>query len=254
MANDPGWYPDPWRPGRRRWWDGTSWTDHTWDPTAPPPPSVAAAPSMFAPDPRRDLRDEANASMWAKRGYIAFVVGRALGFLLSIVVFSQFADHAREVLDTGGRVQQDTTALSVVNPLCSLVSLLGFVAIIIWSYKAATVAGNLHYPAVRSPVWAVVGWIIPVVNFWFPYQAIRDCLAPDNPERRTVILWWAFFLASTLVWLPAMILALFGSLAIAYSFAVPAFLFAAMELSLGRRVIDAVEADHAAAINRLTSA
>ena len=253
MANDPGWYPDPWRPGRRRWWDGNGWTDHTWDPAAPPPP-VAAAPSFFAPDPQRDLRDEKNASVWAKRGYVAFVVGRAVGLVVSLVVFSQFADHAREFLDTNGKVQQDTNALGVLNPLCSMLSLLGLVAIIIWSYKAASVANNLHYPAVRGPVWAVVGWIIPIVNFWFPYQAIRDCLAPANPERRTVILWWAFFVASTLVWIPALIIAVFGSLAIAFSIAVPAFLFAAMELSLGWRVIDAIEADHAAAIDRLTSA
>jgi hypothetical protein len=28
-AAPPGWYPDPGRPGGRRYWDGTRWTDHT---------------------------------------------------------------------------------------------------------------------------------------------------------------------------------------------------------------------------------
>ena len=35
----PGWYPDPWRSGYSRWWDGVAWTEHSRE-GAPPTPTV----------------------------------------------------------------------------------------------------------------------------------------------------------------------------------------------------------------------
>jgi uncharacterized RDD family membrane protein YckC len=46
-----GWYPDPsGAPGLRRWWDGTSWTEHTHMVTAPPPmpPPVQLGPPLVS--------------------------------------------------------------------------------------------------------------------------------------------------------------------------------------------------------------
>jgi high-affinity nickel permease len=101
-------------------------------------------------------------------------------------------------------------------------------------------------------VWAALGWIVPIVNFWFPYQAIRDCLTPGNADRRLVKQWWTYYLIGLFIWIPAFIIAIFGSLAIALAFTVPAVVVGAMELALALRVVEAVEADHSAAINRLT--
>ena len=254
MANDPGWYPDPWRPGQRRWWDGDGWTDHTWDPSAPQTPAQtpATTPYLLAPDPQRDLRDEHNAAVWAKRGFIALIVGRLVGFFVALIVFSQFVDDIRRAIDTDTTVNTNGSAYNAVSLPFSTLSLLGLVAVIIWSYKAATVADNLHYPAVRGTVWAAVGWIVPIVNFWFPYQAIRDCLAPDNPERRTVKQWWTFYLIGLFIWIPALVIAIAGSLAVSFAFTVPALVVGAMEFALALRVVDAIESDHAAAITRLT--
>ena len=35
----PGWYPDPWRAGFSRWWNGSAWSEHS-QPGAPPPPKA----------------------------------------------------------------------------------------------------------------------------------------------------------------------------------------------------------------------
>lgn len=39
----PGWYPDPQQAGRRRWWDGRQWTEHTSASTPPTPQGPGGA-------------------------------------------------------------------------------------------------------------------------------------------------------------------------------------------------------------------
>jgi hypothetical protein len=55
------------------------------------------------------------------------------------------------------------------------------------------------------------------------------------------------------IWLPAIVVAAFGSLSVAFALTVPALVVAMMELALALRVVEAVEADHSAAISRMTS-
>lgn len=42
----PDWYADPSDPRQMRWWDGTTWTQHT-SPAAPPPPPTPAPPPVY---------------------------------------------------------------------------------------------------------------------------------------------------------------------------------------------------------------
>ncbi|MDG4864545.1 DUF2510 domain-containing protein, partial [Streptomyces sp. T-3] len=43
MTTPPGWYPDPSVPSLERWWDGTSWTEHSRSPQQ----AEAQAPQYF---------------------------------------------------------------------------------------------------------------------------------------------------------------------------------------------------------------
>src|SRR5438105_9865345 len=119
MANEPGWYPDPWRPGQRRWWDGNGWTDHTWDPAAPP---AVASQYVVHPDPRRDLENERRAAEWAKRGFVAFFLGRIVGGLVGVVVFNNLIDDVQRSIDTNGRTQPNNTGFNLLNLPVSLLS------------------------------------------------------------------------------------------------------------------------------------
>jgi len=47
----PGWYPDPTNQGWERWWDGTSWTEHTRAAGAPPSPAAPAPPLPVTSQP-----------------------------------------------------------------------------------------------------------------------------------------------------------------------------------------------------------
>jgi len=54
-------------------------------------------------------------------------------------------------------------------------------------------APHLHHA--RSPIWTWLGWVVPVVAFWFPYQVVRD-VQPDRVATPRVWLgcWWAGWL------------------------------------------------------------
>src|SRR4051812_10818 len=256
MANEPGWYPDPWQPARRRWWDGTTWGDHTWDPNQPTQPVHQPQQPAFRlapPDPWRDLADERTAGVWAKRAFTGLFVGRILSGLVSLVIFDSIIDDIRHAADTGDAHQTTVSGWQILNLPVSIVLLLAFVGIVVWNHKAAVIASKLNYPARHGTSWAILGWIVPVLNFWFPYQSVRDSLAPGNSERKTVRRWWTLYLLGSFAWFAVVALALVAGVAVALALALPCIVVNALELQAALRVVDAVAADHAEAIGRIVT-
>ena len=204
MANDPrlppaGWFPDPGGSGRLRWWDGDRWSEHTREDLA-----AATAASDLTRD--RVLREERSAARWA--GYAAWLYALALpaGALLAWRLLRNMVTTLEAAFanpDAPPPTRAELLGLDegmlIVAEVFNAVQLGAFLVLLLWVSKAATAAHQLGIPAKRSPGWAVASWFIPVVNFWWPYESLRDLLPDGHPTRRRILLLWLTSLAAGMV-------------------------------------------------------
>lgn len=220
----PGWYPDPSGQQAWRWWDGYQWTGYASDPVGPPVAAHAAPlqggvarPYGMFPSVEQELADELERTVWAKRVLPLYVLAIGLAILVAwgwSTTFRQIYHQIRLQMQTG-TVQQINTIqparLQLLNVAILAVEVPFFVLLLRWQFQAAKTARLLSLPAKRSPGLGVGGWFIPVVNLWFPYQAIRDCLPPGDSGRSVVARMWAFYLSTSVVVIAADILAIVGN-------------------------------------------
>jgi hypothetical protein len=204
-----------------RWWDGTAWTSQT-QPAAgmlpPPQPQVfqqapaygvttSAAGSARAlygrPDPARDLAEATRAGRLAARAVAVGAVAYVVDFIGVSVTIGSLVRQVRNWYD-GPRLPDGRTpaltlhggaSYSTVTNLFAVVMLVVGVLFLVWFHKAATMAARLGLPARRSPGWAVGGFLVPIVSFWFPYRSARDLFPPGHVGGALVIRWWSLYLA-----------------------------------------------------------
>ena len=160
-------------------------------------------------------------------------------------LFSGLRTQLREIAD-GNDTRPSSPVLSgrsaLIYPL-SLLALGATVFFMIWLYRAATLARRAGLPARREPVWAIVGFFVPVISLWFPYQVAADCLRADDPNRRLVAAWWSFQIAQIVLSGAAGITALFSPSA-ALVVGVVGAVAAALNAYTGIRMIDAIGTTH----------
>jgi len=104
-------------------------------------------------------------------------------------------------------------ALPSLSALANFVLFVAMIVFVVWFYRARINADGHGWPQRRSPSTAVLGWFVPVVNFYFPYQIMADIWRaglPDEERENPATLpgiWWAsllaFFLLSALAADPA---------------------------------------------------
>jgi hypothetical protein len=179
-----GWYDDPWGQARLRWWDGSQWTHHV---------STAFDAWHAGSGEARDLRDaEHGPGRWLRLvvllqpvavGIVAAVYGAAFHFVL---------DHIDE--STTPPLPGWVQWVNVATPITIAI----LVMRIIWLLRAARTAEALRLPAKRSPGWAAAGWVIPVLNLWWPYQGVRDLFPEAERPRARLGWWWGCTLGSTI--------------------------------------------------------
>ncbi len=237
----PGWYADPAGGPGQRWWDGYAWTETTVLPENPPPPPSLPQPPHYQqrPPPPSPPQFGGTAGYWtpmppnaadlvqrevalAPRARIAMAFF-GLNILVGLVNLQLRRTQFRAVghqmhlsfeASRNGNPAPTFSTQSTTDPLQVIISLVTIVALVvalIWQFRATSAARSLGYPAKHSPGWGVGCWFVPIVNLWMPYQAIRDCLAPDDPHRQIVLRWWLIVLGAEVFLLAATVAALISS-------------------------------------------
>ena len=282
----PGWYQDPAGSHSLRWWNGSAWTDQL---ISPPPPRPAAAspaaagppapfssaqfsPAPYSPGshfptqgPALEQAAETRKLPWAK---VAIWVLAAQPLVLGLLVLLVWHDAAHWFSEIRTTLNETPAGVNPVLPQppgalgSAFVLYFVFVAfttawtivLMVFMYSAATHARNLGLPARLSPIWAVLGWIVPVVNLWFPYWVLRDCL-PSRPGERgdLAIRYWLLYVFSFVILVVVIVGRSINPVLGAILLAVAAG-YAFLEGHAGSRTIDQINKTHQALTAAMTAA
>ena len=117
------------------------------------------------------------------------------------------------------------------------------VLLILWLYRAGATARAAGLPLRRDPGLGAVSFIIPVLQLWWPYRAVRDAVGADRRAQSLVVRWWAAWIGSVvggfLVFGAAFLPEVFSFLAVAVVAAIS--VIAALT---GRAVVNVMLASH----------
>lgn len=198
-----GWYDDPVGQARSRYWDGQSWTAQTSnakDPTA----GSAALGNGFA-----------RLSDWVGRMLLLVVLSLVLVVGLiwwGYTLLSPYASNLPVLFQPDSvaltpQLESDLNtvliALLLAFAASSLLSLTTGILWWVWQYQLAAAApGQLR----RTPGMHLASWIIPIVNWWWPYQNMKDLWAAyrighEGAEATAspIGLWWSVYIGGPFV-------------------------------------------------------
>ncbi len=202
----PGWYADPSGQAAWRWWNGTQWTEHASSPAGPPPvpPGTPGAyrsynsaelNTPFDPRVHPVFSGQQKIATWSSRAFHASPLVAMIGIAQSWAFGAGTRNYLHSVQaqsQTGiiGSSSSTPVAYTLLAPGVLATFVFVWIALGLWQYRCARTAVLLRLPATWSPAMGVGAWFIPVVNLWFPYQAVRDLLPPGDPQRALVLQWW----------------------------------------------------------------
>jgi hypothetical protein len=183
-----GWFADPHDASQLRWWDGTRWTEHTHQAVGPIAPGRPPLPGG-----------------WTKLA-VAVQVLLAISIPVSVgvvLVNRNLMDVWRRIVADPSSVSQDEAegadALVRLSLLEIPLVLVCGVLFIIWLYQAHRSDRMDPSWQKRRSGWAIGGWLVPVVNLWFPFQVVSDLRSGARGDAREPSYalqwcWWLTFL------------------------------------------------------------
>jgi hypothetical protein len=233
-----GWYRDPNGASAWRYWDGSTWTDHvsSWGPEA-----VDVPPGARVGEERRWAR-------YAKWAFVAFVPFQVGGTVLSAVQYDRIY-HGTLLTDQAPKDANLLSPSSIGGPyvLCA-VAVLGLTLLLgYWCMQAARAAKSLGIPIARGPGWAMAGWVIPILNLWWPPQTIRS-FAKDRTQLGHVVGWWICWIVAVIAGTIGVIVAGSSDLSASIPFLVVSATSVLSFALLGVQVVDMVLAVHEQAL------
>ncbi|QAY70589.1 DUF4328 domain-containing protein [Xylanimonas protaetiae] len=191
------------------------------EPQHVPPPAPVPAPGPAVPAPMPAYGGHASPyatpapAPWGPQGWRPPLPSAPLGLgtavivlagvwtglqLLSLATSFEAADRLAAA-DAAGTIAPFTT-YDFVGFLTFPVQIAAYVVVCLWLQGSRTFS-EVAAPMVRQPrgpAWLWLGWIVPVVSFWFPYQVVRDVAGETGARLRiTLGWWWACWLAA--MWL-----------------------------------------------------
>jgi hypothetical protein len=111
----------------------------------------------------------------------------------------------REAARTGSRVDDIVTAYDYVKLAFTPTILVALVVSCLWLGRSRTNVdiARPDYPHARSTFWVWLGWWVPVLSLWYPYQVVRDVRAASfvgRPPDLSVFGWWWCWLGWIVMW------------------------------------------------------
>ena len=236
----PGWYQDPHGGQAWRYWDGTQWTDHV------------SAWTNAELTPQQRVAEERRWARYAKCALVAFVPFQVGAQVVGAWQYDHvyrgtlFSESAPKRPDVFEPAWAGATLL-----LCAVLGLLAILVLGYWCMQAARAAQSQGIPIRRSPGLAMAGWIIPILNLWWPPQTIRS-FARDRDQLRHVVGWWICYIVATLAGIGATIVAGTNDFDAAVPFLVVGATSVLSFALLGVQVVDMVLAVHEQPLRELS--
>jgi Domain of unknown function (DUF4328) len=125
-----------------------------------------------------------------------------LTVLLAVVVAVIWARLAIQLLGPGTARWRDFTDHLDEGADITIAGL--SILFVVWFYRARINAEGHGYRQRRARGWAIWGWIVPIVNLWFPFQIMGDIWRAGLPAEQRAdtawlpALWWTCWLLSGL--------------------------------------------------------
>lgn len=122
------------------------------------------------------------------------IVVAAIAARLAVQLLSLGSAHWRSLIDARLDQAADITMFGLS------------ILFVVWFHRARINAERHGYRQRRARGWAFWGWIVPIVNIWFPFQIMGDIWRaglPAEQRRKTAwlpALWWTCWLLSGLTY------------------------------------------------------